>query len=152
MLVSRPVKQGGASLIEVLVAVLILAVGLLGYASVQTRALRLNSDALQQAHASLLADDWFDRLRANRNQALNSGDYLFDAPPDTSTTENCDTQDCTALQIARRDLSQWQQQLSATIPGATATSERDGQQFRLTIRLSESIAGSRPELRFMTRL
>lgn len=144
--------QVGTSLIEVLVAVVILAIGLLGYASVQTQSLRLNGLALQQAQASWLADDWFDRLRANRVQALNSTDYLFDTPPTISAMPDCANRACPQTQIARRDLYLWLHQLALAIPGATATSERTGRRFQLTIRLAETATGSQPQWAFGTWL
>ncbi|SDS94280.1 type IV pilus assembly protein PilV [Halopseudomonas sabulinigri] len=58
----------GFSLLEVLVAVLVLALGILGAASLQLSALRYHSGSLHATHASLLAQDMLERLRANPEQ------------------------------------------------------------------------------------
>lgn len=149
---SGRLRQRGASLVEVLIAVLILAVGLLGYASVQSEALKLNSEALQQARASTLADDWFERLRANGDWALNSNDYLFDNPPNSPSAPSCAAQSCSPAQLARYDLHQWWQQLEQTLPGVTASSQRYGRQFQLILRWPARPNAVASEQRFVTAL
>lgn len=68
------VRQCGLSLIEVLVAVLVIAVGLLGLAGLQAGALQSNRVAYERTQASLLAYDIVERMRANRDAAI-AGDY-----------------------------------------------------------------------------
>ncbi|WP_097305155.1 type IV pilus modification protein PilV [Pseudomonas chlororaphis] len=67
--------QAGMTLIEVLVAVLILGVGLLGAAAVQLNALRYTDSALMTSQASFIAYDMLDRIRAN-----SAADYSVAAP------------------------------------------------------------------------
>jgi len=67
--------QAGMALIEVLVAVLILGVGLLGAAAVQLNALRYTDSALMTSQASFIAYDMLDRIRAN-----SAADYTVAAP------------------------------------------------------------------------
>lgn len=62
--------QPGFSMIEVLVAVLVLAIGLLGIAAVQTAALKNNNSALQRSQATMLAYFMMDAMRANRSVAI----------------------------------------------------------------------------------
>lgn len=62
--------QRGAGLIEVLVAVLVLAIGLLGIAAMQTTALRNNQSALERSQAVVQSYAILDAMRANRAQAL----------------------------------------------------------------------------------
>lgn len=57
--------QDGMTLIEVLVALLILAVGLLGAAAVQVKALQYTDSSLMSTQASFIAYDMLDRIRAN---------------------------------------------------------------------------------------
>jgi type IV pilus assembly protein PilV len=63
-------RQAGLTLIEILIAVLIISIGLLGVAGLQAFSLRNNHDALMRSHASALAADIADRMRANRADAL----------------------------------------------------------------------------------
>lgn len=58
--------QRGFSLIEVLVAMLILAIGLLGLAALQTQGVRFNHDAYVRTNATVLAYDIVDKMRLNR--------------------------------------------------------------------------------------
>jgi type IV pilus assembly protein PilV len=61
---------GGFTLIETLVAVLVLSIGLLGIAALQLTSLQSNSTATQRSQATFLAYDIVDRMRANKRQAV----------------------------------------------------------------------------------
>jgi type IV pilus assembly protein PilV len=62
-------KQSGFTLVEVLVALVILAIGLLGVAGMQTRSLGGNQGALYRSQAVLFANDIIERMRVNRFQS-----------------------------------------------------------------------------------
>ncbi|MCS6948044.1 MAG: type IV pilus modification protein PilV, partial [Steroidobacteraceae bacterium] len=64
-------KARGFTLIEALIAVLVLSIGLLGIAGLQLASLQTNSVAYQRSQATMLAYDLLDRMRANRTAALN---------------------------------------------------------------------------------
>lgn len=66
--------QGGFSLLEVLVAVAIMALGLLGLAGLQVQGLKNNHSAYVRSQAALYAYDMIDRLRADRQAAI-AGSY-----------------------------------------------------------------------------
>ncbi|MEH6388697.1 MAG: type IV pilus modification protein PilV [Pseudomonas profundi] len=59
------ISQRGVSLLEVLIAVLVLAIGVLGAASLQLNAVRYSASAAHTTHASFIAYDLLDRMRAN---------------------------------------------------------------------------------------
>ena len=61
-------------MLEVLIAALVLAIGLLGLASLYAVGLRSADSASQRTRASVLAEDIFERMRANREGAID-GDY-----------------------------------------------------------------------------
>lgn len=67
-------RMRGMTLIEVLVAVLVLSIGLLGLAGLQVTVLRSNHSAYLRSQATLLAQDITERLLANRAAAL-AGEY-----------------------------------------------------------------------------
>jgi type IV pilus assembly protein PilV len=67
-------QQSGFTLIEILVAVVILALGLLGMAGMQANSLRNNQSAYFRSQATVLAYDILDRMRANRTAAA-GGQY-----------------------------------------------------------------------------
>jgi type IV pilus modification protein PilV len=63
-------RSAGFTLLEVLVAVLVLAIGLLGLARLQMTVMKSNQSAYLRSQASLLAYDISERMRANRTAAL----------------------------------------------------------------------------------
>lgn len=63
-------RPSGFSMIEVLVALVILAIGLLGFALLQTMNLRFTQSANYRTQATNLAYDLLDQMRANRFQAV----------------------------------------------------------------------------------
>ena len=66
---TRPARQRGLSLIEVLIAVLILAIGLLGIAAMQAITLRNSASAFDRTQAVVLSYAMLDRMRANADAA-----------------------------------------------------------------------------------
>jgi len=71
---SRKKKIVGFTLLEVLIAVLILSIGFLGSAALQMNALKNNQSAIQRSQAAMLAYFMMDEMRANKNIAIN-GNY-----------------------------------------------------------------------------
>jgi type IV pilus assembly protein PilV len=69
--VSRRARQRGLSMIEVLVAIVILSLGLLGMAGLQAAGLRTSQSAFYRAQAAQFANDMAERMRANLGQATN---------------------------------------------------------------------------------
>lgn len=65
----RPGGQTGVTLIEVLAALVIISIGLLGIASLQANSLKLNHSAYLRSQATELAYEMVERMRANRDQA-----------------------------------------------------------------------------------
>ena len=57
-------KQSGVGLIEIMVAVLVLGIGILGIASTQIISLQMNTQSQNRSQAVLLAEDLLDRIRA----------------------------------------------------------------------------------------
>jgi type IV pilus assembly protein PilV len=71
--------QAGVTLVEVLVTMVILAIGLLGLVGLQARVQILQAEAYQRAQALMLLKDMSGRISNNRN---NADEYLID--PDAS--------------------------------------------------------------------
>jgi type IV pilus assembly protein PilV len=105
----RPGGQAGALLIEVLVAVLLLAFALLGLASMQARASSIEFEALQRSQALVLVDDMVSRMSLNR---ANAGDYVTAGLIGAGAVV-----DCSSLVGAAKDLCEWSNQ----IRGSTET-------------------------------
>ncbi|MCY1279306.1 type IV pilus modification protein PilV [compost metagenome] len=135
--------QRGFTLIEVLMALLVLAVGLLGMASLTMTSLQSNQGAYLRSQASLMAYDIVERMRGNRAEALQATSPYAVTLTSTSTLTNpeCNTstQGCSTTQQAAQDLFDWWSNLQGSIPGATATITRQNtNQFQIVIGWTES--------------
>lgn len=102
------------TLIEVLIAVVVLALGLLGIAGLQSAALANNLIAYQSTQASILARSMIERMRANRDGVL-AGAYALE-PGDVATTAtvDCATTFCTPSEQAQWDVAEIAARLSIT--------------------------------------
>lgn len=94
----RRLRQSGALLIEVLIAVLICAFGLLGFAGLQARAVSTDFETLQRSEALVLIEDMVSRMNANRAHA---DDYVSGLIGDGPIA------DCTGATGAALDLCEW---------------------------------------------
>jgi type IV pilus assembly protein PilV len=97
-------RSRGFTLLEVLVAMVVLSIGLLGLSGLQTSSLRNNHSAFLRSQATLVSNDIIDRMRANRDSAIN-GDYDI-AYAATPTSSTC-TSGCSASDVADVDLGEW---------------------------------------------
>jgi type IV pilus assembly protein PilV len=101
-------------MIELLVAVLIMGVGVLGISALQMVSLQNNRAALVRAEAVALAYDMMDRIRSNPGNAPRGAAYdglaLEEQPPAAS---NCLTGECTAAEMVAFDQALWKCQLGA---------------------------------------
>jgi type IV pilus assembly protein PilV len=100
-------RTRGFTLLEVLVALIVLSIGLLGLSGLQTTGLRGNHSALLRSEATMLANDILDRMRANRTEALKeTGGYNIAFGDPTPTGTPCSA-NCLPAQVANADLFQW---------------------------------------------
>lgn len=114
--------QRGFSLMEVLVAVMVLAIGLLGLAALQTQGIRFNQDAYTRSQATMLAFDIMDRMRANREALTDYEDYTFDEDDDqcVPTFDPEDDPDSGITSVIM-DVICWSRAVDSRLPGATGS-------------------------------
>lgn len=101
-------RTRGFTLVEILVALIVVSVGLLGVAGLHAWSLRSNYDALIRSHASALAGDIADRMRANRTAALVAGSD-YETTFDEDTREEPET-------LADDDIIEWKRVLGEQLP------------------------------------
>lgn len=121
-IISKPVqisdRQRGFTLLEVLIAVMLLAVGLLGLAGLQAVSLRNNHSSYLRSQATMLTYDIIDSMRSNR-AAVQAGSYnigLEDSGPTWPTSPDCMTAPCSGPQLATAEIADWIQRLGSTLP------------------------------------
>ena len=111
------IKTKGFTLIEVLIAMIVLAFGLLGLAGLQASGLKQNQDAHLRSQATTLAYDFADRMRANSSQCAV---YIANAAGNGTQTASClTTAGCTPTQMANHDIFAWKNQITSTLPSGT---------------------------------
>ena len=102
-------RSQGFTLLEILIAMLVLAIGLLGIAAMQLRGLQYSHDAYLRSQISVLAYDIADRMRLNRSEATNyTGDYTVP----TTAPSGC----APAAVSATNDLTCWRRQVYDALP------------------------------------
>ncbi|RRJ82285.1 type IV pilus modification protein PilV [Aestuariirhabdus litorea] len=137
MLSSFPRKQAGVGLIEILVTLLILAVGFLGMAALQANALRLGHSAYVRTQASVLAYDIIDRIRANPTVAQGGG-YDIAIGDSGSDVDTCEAAACNTATLATYDKQQWLFLLQSQLPKGDGTVSVAGGRVTVTVQWDES--------------
>lgn len=121
-------KQSGTTLIEILVSVVVMAIGLLGVAGLQMNALKFQKTSSQRSEATQAAYDLGERMRANwvisgtSNNMANEARYTYNVPYATSSTAtpqtvDCKTVICAADQIAASDRAEWLRNIQRRLVG-----------------------------------
>lgn len=141
---SRRARSGGGfSLVEVLVALVILAIGISGIAMLLTHTLLTTRVTVTRTHAYSLNADMAERIRANR-QALSG--YAG-----TATDHDCEQRalsaPCTAIQRAEQDLFDWSTATTALLPGGNGRIVVDeaASPATVTVTLAWSEPGAKPD-------
>jgi type IV pilus assembly protein PilV len=99
--------QRGMTLIEILVAIVVLSIGLLGLAGLQLKGLQVGQGSTYRWQAAILAEDIADRMRADRANAL-GGLYQLPGGTPSGTTQ--------------QTITEWQSRLAALPQGAATIS------------------------------
>jgi type IV pilus assembly protein PilV len=104
----------GFTMVEVLVALVVLSVGMLGISALYVISMRSGTSAIYRTQAVSLAHDLAERIRANRNANV--------AYANAAANNNCiNAGVCTPAQLAANDLFVWNLQVLATLPAASWT-------------------------------
>lgn len=107
-------RQDGATLIEILVAMLVLSFGLLGMAALQARALKGNQSAMQRTQAVMMSYYILDAMRVDRDSAK-STDYNTGSLSGTTIGAICNPAAITGTSLAENNKRHWIESLKTTI-------------------------------------
>ena len=122
-------QQKGLTLVEIMVAVLVLAVGLAGMAALTLFNVTGTASAQTYSQATVFADQMADSIRGNM-AAYESAQFISD--PATSSLDCTAGTTCTAVQLAEYDVSTWKAAAALALPAGqgfvcTDSSPDDGQ-------------------------
>jgi len=120
----RPVNQeSGFTLLEILVAIVVLSIGLLGLAAIQVNSLNNNQTAYFRSIASQQAYDMADRMRANL-AGVSAGHYdnITATIPTNPACIDSGSSGCTTLSSVRStDQFQWLTNTAVLLPSGSGT-------------------------------
>ena len=110
-------KQAGFNLIEVMIALVVLSIGLLGLAALQVTSLQQNQSAYLRSQATLFAYDITDRMRANIDEVGNGSYFVTSGATNTACINySASAAGCTASVMASHDVAEWQAAIAAELP------------------------------------
>jgi len=142
MSLTRPSLQSrlrGATLVEVLVALLILSVGLLGIAALYVDNLRNGRTGVLRTQAAQLAADMAERVRANRAGGASFAQVTGRRCADLPSTASAD-------EAAANEVACWQEEVARVLPNGTGLVGRDASTvpvtYTVTVSWSETGAGT----------
>ncbi|MEH6469637.1 MAG: type IV pilus modification protein PilV [Halopseudomonas sp.] len=123
--------EQGFTLIEILVAVLILSLGVLGLIGMESLALKSNQSAYFRSQATILAYDLADKMRANAagSEGTTTNEYISAIPSKgvehanscVSYSGSVTGSGCTAKEVAEREIFEWFEQLDAVLPNGAGS-------------------------------
>lgn len=149
--------QKGSSLVEVMVALFVLAIGLLGVLAMQAKSMQYNQSAHIYAQSIYLANDMAERIKSNPSQA---NSYLTASIPATAPT-SCEISDftstgCTQAQLNQWDLYNWKTRVVDRLPDGKAEistlTESSRNYLNIVVSFDESrVDGREPDANYSGR-
>lgn len=114
-------RQAGFTLLEVLVAVVVLSFGVLGVVGLQAAALQANKEARYQSTAVALGRELGDLMRGNKDVAINiaaaSNPYLVDYTGTLPSADPACAPCASQMEVAQFNMRDWLARTSAALPG-----------------------------------
>jgi len=145
--IARPVsapsaRQRGFGMIEILVALVIFAFGMLGLAGLQTRSLAFSQTSLYRSQAAALTDDILDRMRADRTNAK-AGSW--------NTALGTASSSISGTAIYQADLRDWKQTVEQLLPSGAAEVDVAAGLVTITVQWDEIRVGGNSAQQFVTK-
>lgn len=135
---STKCKQRGISLIESLIAMVVMALGILGILGVQMRTLADTQTGVRRAQAIRLIEDLSERVQSNPNALGNLGSYA--SSWDSTHTKPACASGCTPEDQAKLDIYLWKESIKNNLPTGKA---------RVFISTADSVASNQRQLGVM---
>jgi type IV pilus assembly protein PilV len=130
--------QSGSSLIEVVVALFVLAIGMLGVLSMQVKSMQFNQSAYYYSQAVYLANEILENMRSSPSVAST---YTIDLEENSPTiSKDCGTTGVTCTLAEQRDynLNKWRDNIEKTLVSGKSSVERVGDFYAITVQFDDS--------------
>jgi type IV pilus assembly protein PilV len=119
---TRKLPQAGFTLIEVMTAIVVFSIGLIGLGLLMTSAVRSNHVGYQHTQATFIVDALLDRMRANIPAIWNNTYNGTFSAATTAPSNLCGSgSPCTPDQVAARDTWAWGQMIGTMLPSGSGT-------------------------------
>lgn len=131
-------SQEGSSLVEVVVALFVLAVGMLGVLSMQVKSMQFNQSAYYYSQAVYLSNEILESMRSNRSVASTYLIELDEATPIPSKDCSAQGVTCTPTELRSYNISQWRKNISSTLTSGKSSIQRTGDYYAITVQFDDS--------------
>ena len=125
-------KVRGTSFIELLIAMVVMSLGMLGAASFLSNAMRNSQSSDYRTHAVWLASDIIDRMRANRGTAVIPNNA------DVSPYEVAFGDDPAGNVVVNNDIDEWRTELGQSLPDGQGSIEFENNVVTVTVQWNDS--------------
>jgi type IV pilus assembly protein PilV len=152
----------GITLIEVMIAMLVISVGVLGVTGMQLVSMHQNQSAMLRTVALMLGNDIIDRMLAN--PAIDYSPVTFDSTPLSAV--NCIKNVCSPTQMAEYDVAVWKCSINSildplmntphqvcgefgvagSLPEGVGSIEKTGTVYRVTVQWLDDRSGSQRDI------
>lgn len=133
-------QQHGVSLIESMIALLVISIGLLGIAALQVTSMSQNASAMNHSQAVWIGYNMADRIRANIGQFTNYAGIRTDI----GYSQDCMGATCNNVQMVTSDAAEWTSHIQ-TLPGGLGTVTGDATQLVITVMWDDEGTGANGE-------
>jgi len=133
-----PRNEVGSSLIEVVVALFVLAIGMLGVLSMQVKSMQFNQSAYYYTQAVYLANQILENMRSSPGAA---NTYLIGLDENAPTvSKNCGASGvtCTPAELRNFNLKNWRDNVTGTLISGKSSVERVGDFYAITVQFDDT--------------
>jgi len=131
-------KEVGSSLIEVVVALFVLAVGMLGVLSMQVKSMQFNQSAYYYSQAVYLANQILENMRSSPDIANAYLIGLDESAPTISKNCSVSTETCSPTELRNFNLKSWRENVEATLVSGKSSVERIGGFYAITVQFDDT--------------
>lgn len=144
-------KEVGSSLIEVVVALFVLAIGMLGVLSMQVKSMQFNQSAYYYTQAVYLANQILENMRSSPDIANAYLIGIDESAPTASKNCSASGETCSATELRNFNLKTWRENVQATLVSGKSSVERIGDFYAITVQFDDTRSspdndGDTPEL------